>query len=418
MTSARAPDDTPFSLTSLTFSVYLPSFLFSIGQGAVLPVIPLFAKDLGASVAAASLIFGMRGIGTMLMDLPGGLAVSKFGDKFAMLAGTALIGVVAIGASMSPSPFVLGALILVMGGGWAFWQLARLAYVSEITPIEHRGRAISFVGGMNRAGNFIGPIIGGFMGREYGLESVFYVQAIAGLSASAMMFLSVRQSSGSEDIAGHGLTGRLALTMVEHKSVFLAAGIPIVALQVLRQARQVFLPLWGDSIGLDVAQIGLVVGVGTFADALVFYPVGLVMDTKGRKWVAVPSLAVLAAGFLLLPLTSEVLGFVLVAMLTGFGNGLGSGLVMTMGADFSPDVRRGEFLGVWRLIGDIGTGGGPVVVSVIVAIASLSAASLVCGGIGLLGAAVLAAYVPETLHRGRDPTLAAQADALGDGSGG
>ncbi|HLF79255.1 MAG TPA: MFS transporter [Dehalococcoidia bacterium] len=388
----------PFKLSSLVLSVYLPTFLFAIGQGAVLPVIPLFAKDLGATAAAASLVFAMRGVGTMALDIPGGLFISRYGDKFAMLAGTALIAVVAIGASLSPTPFALGALILVMGGGWAFWQLARLAYVSEITPIEHRGRALSLVGGMNRAGNFVGPIIGGLMGRELGLESVFYVQAVAGLSASALMFFSVRDSSGSENIEGHGLGGRLVSTVVENKSVFLAAGLPIIALGILRQARQVFLPLWGDSIGLDVAEIGLVVGVSTFVDAAVFYPVGLMMDRRGRKWVAVPSLAILAVGFLLLPATNDVTGFVLIGMLTGFGNGLGSGIVMTLGADFAPETRRGEFLGVWRLIGDAGAGGGPLVVSFVIGLATLGTASVVCGVIGLAGALIMAAFVPETLR--------------------
>ena len=38
----------PFKISSLVFSVYLPSFIFAIGQGAVLPIVPLFAKELGA----------------------------------------------------------------------------------------------------------------------------------------------------------------------------------------------------------------------------------------------------------------------------------------------------------------------------------------------------------------------------------
>jgi MFS family permease len=227
------------------------------------------------------------------------------------------------------------------------------------------------------------------------------------------MFISVRDSAQSENIESHGLGGRLVSTVIENKSVFLAAGLPIIALGVLRQARQVFLPLWGDSIGLDVAEIGLVVGVSTFVDAAVFYPVGLLMDTRGRKWVAVPSLAILAIGFLLLPATNDVTGFVLIGMLTGFGNGLGSGIVQTLGADFAPEARRGEFLGVWRLIGDAGSGGGPLVVSFVIGIATLGTASIVCGVIGIFGALIMAAFVPETLRgRGRDgPVAPAEAES-------
>ena len=72
----------------------------------------------------------------------------------------------------------------------------------------------------------------------------------------------------------HGLGGRLVDTVVDNREIFLRAGPPMIALGILRQARQVFLPLWGDEIGLDVGQIGLVTSVSFFIDAAVFYPVG------------------------------------------------------------------------------------------------------------------------------------------------
>src|SRR5437870_6638685 len=147
----------PFRLSSLFWSVYLPTFFFAVGQGAVVPVAPLFARHLGASVAIAGLIVGLRAIGQMAFDMPAGLAVSRWGDKWAMVMGTALVGVVAIGSAFSPSPVVLGVLSLLMGGAWSFWQLARLAYVSEVAPVQQRGRALSTVGGANRIGNFVGP---------------------------------------------------------------------------------------------------------------------------------------------------------------------------------------------------------------------------------------------------------------------
>jgi MFS family permease len=403
MTSATPREPRPFTLSSLTFSVYVPTLLFAIGQGAVLPIIPLFALELGASTAVAGFVVGMRGLGLMLFDVPGGVAVSRFGDKGVMVLGTAMVAVVAVGASLSKSVAVLALLMLIMGGGWAFWQLARLAYVSEVIPIDQRGRALSLVGGAHRLGLFLGPILGGFLGKYYGLESAFYAQAAMGLAASTMMFIVVQQSSGADDLAGHGIGGRLVATVVEHRGVFLTAGCAVIALQVLRQGRQVFLPLWGDAIGLDVAQIGLVYGISSFLDAGLFYPIGYVMDRWGRKWAGVPSLLTLAIGLLILPATTEVYGYGLVAMLTGIGNGFGAGIVQVLGADFAPAERRGEFLGVWRLIGDVGNAGGPFVVSFVVGIASLGLAAICTGSLGLAGAVLMWLVVPETLQRRKAP---------------
>jgi MFS family permease len=408
MTHAAPGKPQPFTLRSLILSTYLPTFLFSIGQGAVLPIIPLFALELGAPVAVAGLVVAMRGVGTMLFDLPSGMAVSRFGDKGAMVAGTAMVAVVAVGASLSRSVILLAALILVMGGGWAFWQVARLAYVSEVAPIQLRGRALSLVGGVTRAGIFLGPILGGFLGKYHGLESVFYAQAAMGLGASTLMFLVVRKASGSEDIGGHGLGRRLLATMIERREVFLSAGLAVMALQVLRECRYVFLPLWGDSIGLDVARIGLTVGLSSLLDAGVFYPVGYVMDRWGRKWAGVPSLLTMSLGFLVLPLTHEALGFTLVAMLMGLGNGLGAGILMTLGADFAPEDRRGEFLGVWRFIGDAGSAGGPLIASGITGVANLGLASMMSAGLGFAGAAVMWRLVPETLQSRALRSTAAQ----------
>ena len=47
----------------------------------------------------------------------------------------------------------------------------------------------------------------------------------------------------------------------------------------------------------------------------------------------------------------------------GFGNGIGSGMIMTLGADYSPAVGRAQFLGVWRLLADLGSTSGPALLS-------------------------------------------------------
>lgn len=81
MTESGRRDATPFTLRSLTLSVYLPTFIFSIGQGAVLPVIPLFARDLGGSVATAGLIVAMRGLGRSPSTCPAGWPCPASGTR-------------------------------------------------------------------------------------------------------------------------------------------------------------------------------------------------------------------------------------------------------------------------------------------------------------------------------------------------
>jgi len=184
------------------------------------------------------------------------------------------------------------------------------------------------------------------------------------------------------------------------------------------QAMGFLVPPIAEELGIPLSAFGPVLSAGLFGLMLGAMGSGPIADRWGRKWVAVPCLAILAVGFLLLPLTTEMTGFVLVAMLTGFGNGLGAGIIQTLGADFAPEFRRGEFLGIWRLIGDTGSAVGPLVVSFVISVATLALASVVCGGIGLVGAVLMAALIPETLRLSKpdEAILREEAEPLSDTS--
>lgn len=390
-----------FRIRSLFASVYLPAFLFAVGQGAVIPVLPLYALELGASVGFAGVLVALRGIGTMVFDIPAGILVTRLGERGAMLVGTIALAIVAVGAGLTTSPYVLAPLVFVMGCSWAIWMLARLSYATDSSPIEQRGRVLSLLGGSNRVGNFVGPFVGGFGAAWLGSEAAFYIQAALALVAAAAMFIFVREPvrvSGAQTGTAHK---RLAAVVRDHRRVFATAGLATVAIQVLRASREAVIPLWGDNAGLDAARVGVIFGLSSAIDMTVFYPVGIAMDRWGRKWTAIPCLLIMSAGMLMIPLTGSFTGLLTAGLVTGFGNGLGSGINMTLGADFSPAVARGEFLGVWRLIGDVGTAGGPLLVSGVTVATSLGAASVVTGAIGLAGAAIMFFLVPEPMRHGQ-----------------
>ena len=177
--------------------------------------------------------------------------------------------------------------------------------------------------------------------------------------------------------------------------VALTIGVGAACLGVLRVCRQALVPLWGQQIGLDPAQVSLLFGISSAIDMLFFYPVGMVSDRYGRRAVALPCLALLSLGFLARPLTASFAGLAVVGALMGIGNGLGSGIVMTLGADLAPPDGRAAFLGAWRLISDVGQAGGPLLAAAATAIATLGAASVTIGVLGLGGVAIFAIFLPS-----------------------
>ena len=130
-----------------------------------------------------------------------------------------------------------------------------------------------------------------------------------------------------------------------------------------------------------------------------FYPAGLILDHLGRRWALAPAMLLLGAGLALLPFADGFWTFAAAGLLAGLGNGFGTGIFMTLGGDLSPERGRGEFLGVWRLVGDLGAAVGPFVMGSVVQWASLVVACTGTGAMALVGVFLLVATVPETLHR-------------------
>ncbi len=386
------------TLRSLGLSVYVPTFLFAVGQGAVIPIVALAARDEGASVALAGFIVALRGLGVLAFDIPAGWLVSKFGEQRAMVFATVLVIIALAGSALAPGVWAFAAFTFLMGCGWAIWLLARLSYVTDVMPVNLRGRALSTLGGVNRIGNFAGPFLGAGAALFMGLEGAYLVHFISAVLATALLIVLIRGENVYPSTAHEHVN--LSNVVRENARVFLTAGTGVTAIGALRATRQGVLPLWGDHLGLDESAISLVFGISVGLEMLLFYPAGSVMDRWGRKAVALPCLGIMSLGMTLVPLTGGFWSLTFVGLLIGFGNGLGSGIVMTLGADFSPEVGRAQFLGAWRLCGDVGTAGGPLMVAAATGVASLGTASVLMGAVGGAGFLLMLLVMPETLHRG------------------
>ncbi|WP_347756839.1 MFS transporter [Agrococcus sp. ProA11] len=388
-------------------AAYVPTAAFAIGEGAVIPYIPLIAGDLGASLAVAAVVAAMLTVGQLAGDVPGGSVVARFGERPTMIgAGLLVLAAVAL-AFVSTTVWMLGAAIFILGLGHAVFALARHAFMTTYVPLRYRARALSTLGGIFRMGMFVGPLLGSaVLGLGFGLSAVWIVCALGTVIAIVVLFVLPDPSSVFERT--RPTTGVIELrqersgiwTVVrQHATVLLTVGVGAAMLSLARQARNVLLPLWAISIGLDGVTTGLVIGIAGGVDFALFFISGWVMDRFGRLWSVVPSLALMALSFLLLALTHDVdaavLWFWIAAMVMALGNGLGSGILMTLGADLADPRNPAPFLGAWRLTTDAGGAAAPLLISLLISVASIAWAAGGLTALCVLGAAMLLRWLPR-----------------------
>jgi MFS family permease len=415
--------DRPFSLRGVALAAFLPTLLFSIGEGAMIPLIPLVADGLGASLAFAGFIAAMVMVGELVGDIPSGAVVSRFGERNAMIGASLLAILAVLVCIVAPNPVVLLVGIFLIGLATAVFALARHAFMTSYVPVAYRARALSTLGGVFRAGWFVGPFLAaGVIHLTGDTTAVFWIFIVCCV-ASAVVLLLLPDPSGTFAAAGRKTAGTetagtetagpktpgtggpdgLFATIWNYRAVLLRLGTGAGLVGAMRATRTVLLPLWAVSIGINEPDTALIIGIAGGIDFALFYASGQIMDRFGRMWTAIPSMIGLGVGMLALAFTHDapanVQWFIAVAMFLSLANGIGSGLLMTLGADLAPPTGPAPFLGAWRFTADFGSAAAPLAVAGITAVISLSVASGVMGVVGLIGAGVLWRYIPRYAPR-------------------
>ena len=379
-------------LRTLALPVLLPTSLAYLGQGAVLPVLVLSARHLGASTRGAALLVAVLALGQLLGSAPAGVIAVRVGDRRVLLGAAAVLALCWSVAAQASSYALLVVAVGLAGFATASFDVARQSAVAGVVPRQLRARAMSTLGGVGRIGLLVGPLLGAAAQTVLGLHGSYLVAAVASAAAAVPLLLDRGQGFASMDYDSRKTRDHpvsMAVVARRNRRTLLAWGSGAAVIGAARGVRPVLLPLFALSAGLSPASSSLLFALTGAAELALFYPAGSVMDRYGRAWVAVPCALVMALGLLVLPLGDGTGFLVLGALLLGVGSGLGSGIVKTLGADLAPVRDRATFLGLWTLLAQIGTTGAPTAVAALAGI-SLRGASVASGLTTVAGAGWLA----------------------------
>jgi MFS family permease len=397
-----------FRWRSIVAPALLPTLLFTIGEGAIIPLIPSLAAQVGADLATAGLVAAMLLVGQLMGDLPAGWIVARAGERAAMLGALASAALGIAISALAPTPALLGLGMLVLGASAAVFALARHALLTTAVPAAYRARALSTLGGVFRLGLMIGPFVGAAIitvTGETGAVYWFAIGALVGVAASLLLLPDPEGLLRRVIVSDRPPAAPLDVlrTIGRRRDVLARLGLAALTVSALRASRQVLLPLWAVSIGLGDAQTAAIIGATAAVDFALFYLGGWLMDRFGRLYTAVPSTVGLGIGFIVLSLSAgaadPVAWFIGVAIGLALANGIGAGILMTMGSDLAGRTEPALFLGAWRLILDAGGATAPLLLAALTAAFSLAVGAGVLGVLGLVGAGMLGYMIPRHLPR-------------------
>lgn len=380
-----------FEKRKLVLPVYLPSFLFSTAEFGIIPSIPVTAILLGANLATAGFITGLMMIGRLVADLPAAKLVDWLGEQKAMIVSSLSAALGILASLFASNLFMLGTGVFLVGAAAAVFGLARLAWMTEHVPIAIRARALSILGGMFRAGSFAGPAIGAFVILNFSVQAVYYLPLVlCGLASITLML-----AKSEPDLVKSSSSIKETLAVAKREGKKLATlGVASSILSALRGTRMVGLPLLAVALEIPADQASLFIGFAGALDFAMFYLSGQIMDRFGRAFAAVPTLVGLGITHLMVGIATDSGTFLLLALLMSVANGVGSGVIMVLGADLAPKDKRNEFLASYRLLVDFGDAAAPPVLSALIVPLGITWAMASFGVLGFVGAALMLKFIP------------------------
>jgi MFS family permease len=352
-----------------------------------MPVLALFAESLGAGPEAIGLVVSVSTLTGVFLKLPAGALSDIYGQRRLMQ-----IGVLAFGLPPFLYPFItdlefLIALRFVHGLATAIFAPTALAAVADMYR-QRRGAALGWYTASTQAGALLGPVIGGWLVYTAGFPLTFVTAGLFGCIAVSLFF-SLHLDPPPPRDREKGLRPLLAemrkgFRVVVANTRVLVTSLTDAAKMIANGALMAFLPIYGLSVGLNPAEVGLLFGIQGVTSLLSKPVMGRASDRVGRRPLIMLGLLICTATFVLIPKFSSLPILLVLAAGFGFGEAVVSSSTTALVADLSDIKTLGAGIGMQGTIMDIGHASGPLLAGFLIAHLSYQGAFLIIASIQLL----------------------------------
>ncbi|AUX40393.1 MFS transporter [Sorangium cellulosum] len=333
------------------------SSVMGLSVGVAKVTTTLYALDLGADEAMLGLISGSQSVGVLMMSIPIGLLVERFGPSRLFVLGSLVAGAVYAALPSVPSPVFLLACTTAI----SFFMPMRFVSLSTVfmQQLETVGEGkAGWYRGTHMAGMFlIGPVLAASLTRSLGFPGTYRLIALTFLLTVALSPLVLGRYATRAAPARS-----LRLANVRSELALLAHDVELRSVCVIEFAAQSvnsFFMFFIIPIGMLVAGVtaadasGLLAWQGiTFIFAL--FTMGDLVSRVGHERVYLGSFALTAGALLVLGLSRDLWPLRAGGLLLGLGLGLLQIANLTRIARIGARVGRGKVAGLHALVGPSG----------------------------------------------------------------
>ncbi|MDP9023393.1 MAG: MFS transporter [Actinomycetota bacterium] len=380
--------DRPSSLRTPGFlgGVLGTAFTVAVGFGLIVPALPAFARELGASVGATSAVISTFAAVRLVAVGPAGAIADRVGARITVATGLVLVAASSAATALADRYMELVFLRGAGGLGSALFITGLGQYLVVAIPARERGRANGLLHGAFLLGGASGPAVGGLVIEAVGIRAPFVIYAVTLLIATAVTLNYLRplptlaRDRGGQVVQledspprleatgahGTGRGGSAIGALVRDRTFLAILGVHAVVSWGSQGVRFVGIPLFGEEIlGATPGQVGLALATASVTHGMLLWPASHVTDRHGRLLPVRVGTAVFALALAGLATTSTVPMLFVWMAVQGVATGATSTVPAAMVGDLAPAGVEGRAVGAMNVARDVGAIAGPLVTGVV-----------------------------------------------------
>jgi predicted MFS family arabinose efflux permease len=376
-------------------------FIAMLGLGITDPILPIYAQDLGATLAQIGLLTSAFSISRFVFAIPIGQYSDRTSKKRVITTGLLVYTIVSIFYAFSWDFTSLISIRFIHGIGSAMFMPMVMAYGADISPAGKEGQYMGTINLAMMAGVGIGPFLGGVLTELFSKNAVFYAMAsFTGISLLLTVFL-LPITEKKSNIGKVSISDRQILANKTIISLAIFNLIIFIGMTGVYSFLSIYLlsPTSAGGPGLSFSSIGAILSVGMIISSLLQGEYGKLADRYDKSILIIASGLLGACGIMLFPFMSNTTGFMIAQIIFVGGVTLGMPAIRALAAIEGKELGTGTVMSVLQISESAGNIIGPLIAGIAADLIGLQDLFYLGGLIMILG--VLLYYLTHNRTRTR-----------------
>ncbi|MFQ6010561.1 MAG: MFS transporter [Nitrososphaerales archaeon] len=319
------------------------TFLHFVAGFMAIPVLPVLATELGASIFDVGVIRSGYFVLAAFLSIPLGRFSDILGRKVLIGMGLGLAMVSSLAIFFSNSVIELLIFFSLGGLGAAAFAPAMDSYIGDILPRRKMTTGYGWYQTSMQLGMVVGPVLGGVIAAAFSLRMSFLAAAFLSLIGLSLALFSISRKTEGGPLAGFSVR---QLIKTRPTIIALAGWFLILGMAFVRGPFDFLFPLYGREIGMDIVTIGLLFALPASIGLMARIPIAYLADRLGKRdtFVVFGSLSFFLPAVIIYALT-DILSLSILLVFVGLGAATFSTAVMARVAEGVGASERGFAMG-------------------------------------------------------------------------